>query len=244
MKRTPPAILEKSASAAAHVPAGNIEFFRRQIIEWGKRHRRRFPWRTRETVPIHLVLAELLLQRTRAEAVARVYPALRDRVADWSDVLELDSRELAALLAPLGLVRRRLSVLRKLASVMIQSGGRLPSSRHELESLPGIGQYVASAVLLGVHGAREPLLDSNMARVLDRFFGGRERADARDDPYLQGLARRVLPAASALEFNWAVLDFGALVCLPRQPACETCPLASRCWWFLNQERKSAKIPAF
>jgi len=78
-------------------------------------------------------------------------------------------------------------------------------------------------------------MDVNMARVLERFFGPRKLADIRYDPYLQKLARDILPRKGAKEFNWAVLDFAALVCRTRQPLCPTCTLRTRCLFFRKQE---------
>lgn len=94
--------------------------------------------------------------------------------------------------------------------------------------LPGIGQYNANAVLLFYHHQAQPLLDSNMARVLERFFGPRQLADFRYDPYLQALALSVISHRGPAEMNWAILDLAALVCRLKSPSCERCPLALKC----------------
>ncbi len=94
--------------------------------------------------------------------------------------------------------------------------------------LPGIGQYIASAVLLMLHDKAEPLLDSNMSRVLERYFGPRHLADIRYDPYLQELSRRVVKGHQSLALNWAILDLAALICLTLRPRCELCPLSREC----------------
>ena len=94
--------------------------------------------------------------------------------------------------------------------------------------MPAVGQYVASAVLLFCHERPEPLIDSNMARVLERYFGSRKLADIRYDPYLQRLARDVVGSDHPTLINWAILDFAALVCTPRNPRCQKCPLNRGC----------------
>ncbi len=119
---------------------------------------------------------------------------------------------------------------------MVSRAGRLPRTREELESLPGIGQYVASAILCQVYGEREPLLDVNMARVIERYFRPRKLADLRTDPVLQGYARAILPRARVKEFNWAVLDFAALVCKARDPRCGDCPLKRGCRYYRRNSR--------
>jgi len=91
-----------------------------------------------------------------------------------------------------------------------------------------------------VHGHPEALLDTNMSRVLERYFGPRELADIRYDPYLQALARRFVAHGSGREVNWAILDLGATVCKPRTPTCEVCPMARGC---LTGKRR-LKEPSF
>jgi A/G-specific adenine glycosylase len=91
-----------------------------------------------------------------------------------------------------------------------------------------VGQYVANAVLLFAHGRREPLLDVNVARVLERHFGPRRLADIRYDPYLQALARMVVSSKHPAKVNWALLDLAALICRIRAPLCQECPLSATC----------------
>ena len=109
--------------------------------------------------------------------------------------------------------------------------GRFPKSREEIQKLPGVGQYIANSIELLCHGKAKPLLDVNMARVLERFFGPRKLADIRYDPYLQKLAHKVVDVEDPVRMNWAILDFAALVCKTRNPLCETCPVAKNCIYF-------------
>ena len=118
-------------------------------------------------------------------------------------------------------------VLKRLAEAVNQRGGHLPSERGEIEALPGVGQYVANAIELIRWGRPRPLLDANMARVLERYFGPRKLADIRYDPYLQQLAHDVVDCDVSLTLNWAILDLASLVCRS-QPACFRCPLWRRC----------------
>jgi A/G-specific adenine glycosylase len=111
---------------------------------------------------------------------------------------------------------------------MSKTNGRFPEERRDIEALPGIGQYIANAVLLFCHDMPQPLLDVNMARVLERVFGPRQLADIRYDPYLQKLSEKVIKCETADELNWAILDLAATICLPRRPRCNDCPLVSMC----------------
>lgn len=94
--------------------------------------------------------------------------------------------------------------------------------------MPAVGQYVASAVLLFCYRKPEPLIDTNMSRVVERYFGSRVLADIRHDPYLQKLSREIVCSDSPASVNWAILDLGALVCIPRSPRCYRCPLRRGC----------------
>jgi len=94
--------------------------------------------------------------------------------------------------------------------------------------LPGVGQYVANAIVLFAHDGREPLLDVNAARVLERHFGGRRLVDIRYDPYLQHLAKSIVRSDQAISLNWALLDLAATICRIKLPLCEQCPLAVTC----------------
>jgi A/G-specific adenine glycosylase len=178
-----------------------------------------------------LVVAELLLQRTRAEVVAGFFPAFVKNYPSWEALASEGVGELEEFLKPLGLWKRRAVALISLAKAVVAHGSELPASREELETLPAVGQYIANAVLTMCHGKKEPLLDVNMARLLERFFGPRKMADIRYDPYLQRLSRQVLSRGRAKELNWAMLDFAALICRTRSPLHNDCPLASECSFY-------------
>ena len=105
---------------------------------------------------------------------------------------------------------------------------KLPCTREELEQLPGISQYMASAILLLCYGRREPLLDVNMARILERVFGPRKLADIRYDPLLQETARSTVNVENPIAVNWAIMDLAATKCLRNVPKCFECPLEELC----------------
>ncbi len=209
-------------------PAWRVRAFQRSILPWFRREGRTFPWRDKSASHYVLAISEILLQRTRAETVAAFFPLFAKRFPRWNHLARASDEELRAFLEPIGLWRRRADSLRALAREMRSRRGRFPVTRDEIEELPGIGQYIASAVLLFCHGSREPLLDVNMARVLERCFSARRLADIRYDPWLQSLSRRVTNHEQAVEINWAILDLASKVCLTRSPTCNLCPLRACC----------------
>ncbi len=205
-----------------------IPWLRKRLLSWFKQSGRSFPWRDPERTPYEVVVAEILLQRTTAAGVARAYPGCLERYPSW-EVLGLAPRAgLENALRPLGLWRQKAVALQQLAQSIEERGGVVPRSRAELERLQGIGPYTASAVLAVVYGRAEPLLDVNMARCLWRFFGSPEPATQGPKRWLQALALRLVSGKRSLQVNWAVLDFGALVCKAGRPRCQECPLRARC----------------
>jgi A/G-specific adenine glycosylase len=173
-------------------------------------------------------LAEVLLQRTQAESVTSFFPRFVKRFPSWKRLAQATEKELQDWFKPIGLWRRRAASLHKLANEVAKRGGRFPRKREEIEAMPGIGQYIANAVLMFCHGEPQPLLDASMARVLERCFGPRKLVDIRYDPYLQSLAREVVAGDAAILVNWALLDLAALVCKREKPQCGICPIIDGC----------------
>lgn len=201
-----------------------------------------FPWRTGGIGSYEHVICEVLLQQTSARAVAELYPGFIQRFPNWKSLACASENEVSNSLRQLGLWRRRSATLLRLAAEMVSREDKYPQDRHELEKLPGVGQYIASAIMLFVHGEPEPLLDVNMARVVERYFGFRTMADIRYDPFLQAAARACVDGRRPQEVNWAFLDLGALVCTSRKPACDRCPLKQGCYyrthWLLPKSASS------
>ena len=211
-----------------HFSEAAIQYFRARLLEWYRQHGRHFPWRKRYASNYNKIIAEVLLQRTRAETVAGFFPLFVSRYPSWPQLAAANEDDLIALIRPVGLWRRRSRALMNLAREMVMRKGRFPEDREELEALPGVGQYIANSIMLLCHGRPQPLLDINMARVLERYFGPRTRSDIRYDPYLQHLARLVVDCPDAVALNWAILDLAAKTCLIRVPRCNQCVLVSEC----------------
>lgn len=208
-----------------------INAFRQDLTKWFKEYGRHFPWRNKSATLYQLIIAEVLLQRTQAGTAARFLPRFLSTYPSWKKLAQATEQELMEYLKPIGLWRQRASVLKRLASEMVRRKGRFPNQRDEIEQLPGIGQYIANAVLLFQSGDRQPLLDTNMARLLERYFGPRKLVDIRYDPYLQQLSRKVLQKGNPVDLNWAMLDHAALICIQKKPLCEFCPLNQNCKFY-------------
>ncbi|GIU99215.1 MAG: hypothetical protein KatS3mg014_0831 [Actinomycetota bacterium] len=209
---------------------GDPEIFVRELLRWGRRNRRDFPWRS-ETDPFRILVAEVLLQRSRGKTVAGVYRTVFERWPDARALARAPVRSIRAVIRPLGLVGRA-ETLRALARAVVERGG-VPRTVEGLLELPGVGPYAAHATLAVAFGKRVPTVDGVTARVYRRFFGLPEGRPASTDPELWRLVEEVTPARRVREWNWAVLDLASSVCLPRRPRCPECPLRAYCRWSLG-----------
>lgn len=213
---------------------------RRDLLAWATVSGRDFPWRSSLATPYHQVAVEVLLQRTTATAVARFYEGFFSRYRSWSELAAASADELGEFLKPLGLWRRRAASLLGLARYAASNEGRFPVDPAEHAAIPAVGQYVSNAILTFHHGIPAPLLDVNMARVIERFVRPRKLADLRYDPWLQAAAHWLTRGENSTETSWAVLDFAATTCKSRRPLCELCPVHSRCAFFARSSQSSGR----
>jgi len=201
--------------------------FRSRLLRWGEEHRRSFPWRE-TTDPFRILVAEVLLQRSRGRTVASVFDRLFERWPDASALSRARTSSIASVIRPLGLVKRA-GTLKSLAAT-VADRGEVPGTIDELLELPGVGPYAASATLAVAFECPAPVVDGVSARVYRRYFGLDGDAPASSDGALWEVVHRVTPRSHLREWNWAVLDLAALVCLPKIPRCTECPLRDRCAW--------------
>jgi len=208
-----------------------LKFLASTLVLWSHQFGRSFRWRESDISQYRIVLTELMLQRTKADTVAKFEQLFFEKYQDWNSLFEATEKEISDSLVAIGLQNRRAATLKSLAQEMRKHTGKLPPNRKQLENLPGVGQYVANAIELLVFNIPRPLLDSNMARLLERFIRPRKLADIRFDPWLQRSSQFLIEQGDAATINWAVLDFAALVCKPRNPSCSQCPLSTECSYF-------------
>lgn len=180
------------------------------------------------------MLAEVLLQQTRAEHVAEVFGDILDRCPDWESLASVPPHELEEILKPLGIYRRRARVLVSLAKSVVENG--LPSAAADLMALPGIGQYMSRAIAVQLSGDVLAPVDTNVSRVLERAFGPRKLADIRYDKQLQKLALQLVPATEPGNYFVALVDFAAEVCRARNPNCPQCPVSLCAYGSASRER--------
>jgi A/G-specific adenine glycosylase len=201
---------------------------RRALFSWFRHSGRDFWWRNQRD-PFTTAVVEILLRQTRADtSEARIV----DFVTCFSTPESLattPTEEVRLRLSSLGLQRQRATQLQALGQLLAKDGARMGRTKKELLSLPGIGQYSASAIRCFVYGAREPAVDVNVARIVQRVFAVEfERGEGRRNPEIWRIARELVRGQRPRQINWALLDLGALVCTARRPRCDVCPLRSSC----------------
>ena len=222
-------------------PSKGARAFATRVLEWySDCGRHNLPWRKCERTEFELVVTEILLQRTRAETVASRFDEFFSRVRTWDDIIDIPYERLEEVLRPFGMWREKSRVLKSLASEMVKRGGVVPITVDEVRALPGVGHYIGAAICTILHGKAEPMLDGNMARVIERHFGRREKADIRADENLNRVASEIISSGPPVQLNWALLDHATLVCKPRRPLCIGCPVRDTCVAYRKTPRERAR----
>lgn len=198
------------------------------ILKWGHKHLREYPWRSHGRTPYEVLVAEVLLKRTTSTAAARVYEDFLSRFPETQDIANARVEELSQVLSRVGLQWQRARAIKSLACYLSETyGGKLPCDLHELLLVPGLGDYSARAILSFGFGVPTAVVDANVERILVRVFQNslRQRQSQRT---LQGIADSLVPSESHREYNFGLLDLGALVCRYIDPQCEECTLHLVC----------------
>jgi len=198
------------------------------IVRWFDTNGRNLPWRTTSD-PYEVLIAEMLLRRTTATAVARVYSAFIGRFEKPEQLARASVRTIASMVGTLGLQNLRARHLRQTAVHIVKEfRGSIPDTMERLVDLPGVGAYVASAVLNFAFCRPSPLVDGNTIHLLSRLFE-LEFAGPADRSAWDFIASFELGNQNKA-FYWGIIDLVAMVCLRRAPRCETCPLHEPCLW--------------
>jgi len=229
--------------SASPVKDIKVEEFRRRVIEWYEKHGdKHLPWRKTDDGWAVLV-ASLLLRKTTVAQVVNVYSQFLMKFPNPQSLLSASEDYVKSVIRPLGIEHQRAKHFKEPAKILLERfGGKVPCDRQELKKLPGIGDYIASEILLRICGEPAPLLDRNMIRVIGRFFGVKsDKKRPHTDPELWSLARGMLPEdpEEAEEFSYGVLDLARKVCRARRPKCSECVLKDMC---LHYNRLEARGP--
>jgi A/G-specific adenine glycosylase len=231
------------------LPPKTIAAFHRDLIHWFKRHRRSFPWRANCT-PYRVWISELMLQQTRADTVVRYFQRFMKRFPTLHTLARAPRQDVLKQWEGLGYYARARHAQDAAKWLVGYLRGEFPRTRDGLLSLPGIGEYTAAAIGSLALGLDLAVVDGNVARVLSRVMAySGDVSTSAGKKKLQSWANGLLIPGKAGLSNESLMELGALVCAPRNPACHECPLPGACRAFAtgNPERypvkrKRAKVP--
>jgi A/G-specific adenine glycosylase len=200
----------------------------RRLRAWYTKHGRRFPWRHNAT-PWSILVGETLLHRTNANVVKTLYPLVRKTFPSPESITANKDRWIS-LLRKGGLFWRSRIFITTCEILLRDYGGHVPAERRELESLPGVGHYTASAVRCFGFGHRELITDTNTIRLAGRIAGKRVNPAHHRATRIQALTARFTKNGRPplARDNYALLDLAAVLCRPRKPLCRQCPLRPSC----------------
>jgi A/G-specific adenine glycosylase len=196
--------------------------FQRWLLHWFDRHKRDLPWRQNRD-PYRVWLSEIMLQQTRVAAVVDHYQKFLRRFPTIEKLACARESSVLAAWSGLGYYRRARMLHAAAKKVMNEHGGEFPASAEDLRTLPGIGRYTAAAIASIAFDEPVAVVDGNVERVLGRLQGANL---AGDD--LWRAAEELLDRRRPGDFNQAMMELGATVCLPRRPQCLLCPMSDLC----------------
>jgi A/G-specific adenine glycosylase len=209
-------------------PPENVRAFRRSLLGWFRRHGRDLPWR-KTSDPYAILVSEFMLQQTQVLTVVPYYNKWLRRFPDFASVSRASQNDVLHAWQGLGYYNRARNLRAAAKIVRDRHRGILPGDIAAIRELPGVGRYTTNAVATFAFNQPLPIVEANSSRVLARLFDIRvpiNSAVGREK--LWGNAAQLVPTRNAARFNSALIDLGALVCLPDKPKCNVCPVKKFC----------------
>ena len=236
---------KKKSAGAAHAPSERrddpgsgtispdfdrawIERIQKQLIAWYQETGRDLPWR-KDRDPYRILVSEMMLVQTTVAAVVPYFARFLARFPTVADLASADEGDVLKAWEGLGYYRRARHLQAAARAIVADHGGIFPDDPEAIRALPGVGRYIAGAVLSFAFDRPAPIVEANTQRVLARWLAWNE--DLKSTPSQSRLwqaAERLVPQADPGTFNQAFMELGALVCIPRQPLCLACPVAAEC----------------
>ena len=207
----------------------NLKHCVEPLLTWYDQHKRDLPWR-KNTTPYTVWISEIMLQQTRVAAVLPYYERWIEELPDVTALAEVEEERLMKLWQGLGYYSRARNLQKAARMIVSELGGTFPSGYDSLLRLPGVGEYTAAAVASIAFGEKVSAVDGNLLRVAARVEHIRENIlDSSVKKMIRALLENAMPAEQPGEFNQALMDLGATICLPNgKPLCHECPLAPFC----------------
>ncbi len=214
---------------------------RRAMLRWFTKHARDLPWR-RSRDPYPVWLSEIMLQQTRVETAIPYFERFMTEFPTIESLAQAKEDRVLKLWEGLGYYSRARNLHLAAKVIVKEYGGQFPKASRELSAIPGIGRYTAGAIASIAFGEQTPVLDGNVKRVFSRLFRIEECID--EGPVIQQLwelAELLVPRERPGDFNQALMELGARICIPRNPDCPQCPVKAVCKAFAQDVQKTLPI---
>ena len=195
--------------------------FKKDLFSWFQENQKKYPWRTKNRNPYQILVAELMLQRTTAVSVNKIYENFLNLFPDLKSIYKTDTNEIKKQLKDLGLIKRAI-FFKEIAAELKEINFEIPDNYSDLRKLKGIGDYSARAILLFGFNKKEIPIDSNIKRIVNRIASIKEVKQQRE--FLINLCTN----NKIKQFIWALLDLGWVYCRAPKPFCKNCPLKNFC----------------
>lgn len=217
------------------------EKFQTSLLEWYDKEARVLPWRSDPT-PFKVWISEMMLQQTRVDTVIPYFTRFISRIPGVQVLAAIEEDELLKLWQGLGYYNRALNLKKAAQAIVEKYEGEIPAKLVELTTLPGIGNYSAGAISSIAFGERVPAIDGNVLRIVARITASKEDfSNPKIKKQFEPLISEVLPLERVGDFNQALMDLGATVCIPNgEPKCRICPVNYHCRAY--QEGITGEIP--
>ncbi|TWT88792.1 putative A/G-specific adenine glycosylase YfhQ [Pseudobythopirellula maris] len=211
-----------------NLDAPELRALRRKLLAWYGRNARDLPWRKNRD-PYRVWLSEVMLQQTQVEAVRPYFLRFTGELPAVEDLASADESRVLRLWEGLGYYRRARSLHAAAKKIVAEHDGRLPDTLEGLMALPGVGRYTAGAILSIAYDKRAPIVEANTRRLYARLMALEvDPTSTEGERRLWEFAERLLPRSGFSNFSQALMELGSLVCTPKTPRCDACPVAKHC----------------
>ena len=213
-----------------------IIYIRKKLLHWYKDNGRGFLWRhTRD--PYKIMIAEFMLHRTKAEQVVPVYQDFINKYPDIKSLVSAEENKIKKVTEHLGLHWRSQHFINAAKFIIEEYNGVFPDDSKSLQKIPGFGSYITGAILIICFNKRYPVVDANVARFFNRFFGLNLKGEIRRKKEIIRIADAYFNCREKAKLLFATIDLCHYICKTHKPECINCPIENRCH-FKNQGRKS------
>ncbi|MBM3282473.1 MAG: A/G-specific adenine glycosylase [Candidatus Diapherotrites archaeon] len=221
----------------------------RELLGWFAANQRPLPWR-KNYHPYAVWLSEVMAQQTRIDQMLPYYEKFLKQFPTLNVLADANEESVLKSWEGLGYYSRARNLQHAAKEIQSKFGGKIPETKETLETLKGFGPYISSAVASIAFNENVCVVDGNVLRVAARFWGDSSNiAETSTKKAFEEKLQSVLPRGKAREFNQALMELGALICVPQNPVCHECPLKKECFAFVHQKQndfpvktKKGKVP--